>query len=244
MLKAWQVSQWSNVWAFAVVLYEVATNGAVPFEDKSLVQVRQAVCKGDHVQLPQFWPAAVQQSVKACWAMNPEDRPNFAALEAALHGAWEQERLARQSAPAVMPRFAKRNLAPEMLDQAHFDDALPLGSSITEDEDVRRSPTPELVPAVSASNTARTSLADDEAPAPDAGLTSSEAVLPTVAHSPLAVDSTAEWLRQKPTLSPVAELSPSVTNGGSQLATDEAAAPPSPNHAGLPPHSSASSSYV
>lgn len=70
----------SNVWSFGVVLYEMQTKGAVPFEDLTPVQVKTTVLAGGHVSLPagsadQLWAAAL-----SCFAFEPAQRPSFQAL--------------------------------------------------------------------------------------------------------------------------------------------------------------------
>lgn len=120
VIRSWHVSVWSNVWAFGVVMYELASGGKVPFEDRSIVQVRMAVLKGDHVRLPAYWPGMVRDGLEKCFEEEPTQRPTFASLHDMLIAAWhsehaEQEALRRAAArrPSLVPEM--RATSPEFL---------------------------------------------------------------------------------------------------------------------------------
>jgi hypothetical protein len=61
-------------------MYEVYSNGKVPYADKSTEAVREAVIKGLKLQVPIECPEKIQPWVLKCWEMKPSDRPSFVEL--------------------------------------------------------------------------------------------------------------------------------------------------------------------
>lgn len=74
----------SNVWSFGVVLYEMLSRGALPFDGLSTVQVKMAVLAGSHVSLPEGCPEQLRYVAQSCFDFEPAKRANFAWLSAEL----------------------------------------------------------------------------------------------------------------------------------------------------------------
>ena len=85
-LKNNYYSRASDVWAFGVTLWEIATNGRLPYDtwacgDDELVQ---RVVLGEVMPIPDGCPPQLYEVMKKCWFYKPGERPKFAALEGEL----------------------------------------------------------------------------------------------------------------------------------------------------------------
>ncbi|XP_042534145.1 tyrosine-protein kinase TXK isoform X1 [Dipodomys spectabilis] len=94
----------SDVWSFGVLMWEVFTEGKMPFENKSNLQVVEAVSSGFRLYRPYLAPMSIYKVMYSCWhewpftprdsvsrlvlvealdvskISNPEGRPTFAEL--------------------------------------------------------------------------------------------------------------------------------------------------------------------
>uniref|UniRef100_A0A673TTW7 Tyrosine-protein kinase n=1 Tax=Suricata suricatta TaxID=37032 RepID=A0A673TTW7_SURSU len=70
----------SDVWSFGVLMWEVFTEGKMPFENKSNLQVVEAISKGFRLYRPQLAPMSIYEVMYSCWHEKPKGRPTFAEL--------------------------------------------------------------------------------------------------------------------------------------------------------------------
>ncbi|XP_037685681.1 tyrosine-protein kinase TXK isoform X4 [Choloepus didactylus] len=70
----------SDVWSFGVLMWEVFTEGKMPFENKSNLQVVEAISKGFRLYRPRLAPMSVYEVMYSCWHEEPKGRPTFAEL--------------------------------------------------------------------------------------------------------------------------------------------------------------------
>ncbi|XP_006894240.1 PREDICTED: tyrosine-protein kinase TXK [Elephantulus edwardii] len=70
----------SDVWSFGVLMWEVFTEGKMPFEDKSNLQVVEAISKGFRLYRPHLAPMSIYEIMYSCWHAKPQSRPTFAEL--------------------------------------------------------------------------------------------------------------------------------------------------------------------
>ncbi|KAL7063620.1 hypothetical protein AAHC03_0573 [Spirometra sp. Aus1] len=70
----------SDVWAFGVLLWEIATYGATPYPGVELQDVYVLLEKGTRMEAPQGCPEQVYQLMLQCWSWDPKDRPMFIEL--------------------------------------------------------------------------------------------------------------------------------------------------------------------
>ena len=94
----------SDVWSFAVVLWEIFSYGMQPYFSLSNEEVVQHVRDGNVMSCPEGCPQEIYDLMLDCWNMSPSERPT--ALE--LHGGlmrWNPDLSAalQQPAPVVKP---------------------------------------------------------------------------------------------------------------------------------------------
>ncbi|KAH3745975.1 abelson tyrosine-protein kinase 1 [Pelomyxa schiedti] len=74
----------SDSWSFAVVLWEIFTNGAVPYPSVENREVLSLIKKGDRMPKPEGCPDAVYTLMKTCWDIEPSKRPTFENIVSTL----------------------------------------------------------------------------------------------------------------------------------------------------------------
>lgn len=74
----------SDVWAFGVLLWEIATYGASPYPNIDLTDVFHKLEKGYRMERPPGCPPEVYDLMRQCWHWNAADRPTFKSIHHAL----------------------------------------------------------------------------------------------------------------------------------------------------------------
>ena len=74
----------TDVWSFGVLLYEIWSKGAVPYENMGERHVWVAVVGGFRLPCPKLCPPTVYALMRQCWRENGE-RPIFAEISIVLH---------------------------------------------------------------------------------------------------------------------------------------------------------------
>eukprot|EP00061_Rhincodon_typus_P017662 g46455.t1 len=74
----------SDVWAFGVLLWEIATYGMSPYPGIDLSQVYDLLEKGYRMEQPEGCPPKVYELMRSCWQWNPMERPSFAEIHQAF----------------------------------------------------------------------------------------------------------------------------------------------------------------
>ncbi|CAJ0567176.1 unnamed protein product, partial [Mesorhabditis spiculigera] len=68
----------SDVWSYAVTLWEMFSYGEMPWQDFNGAQILEAVDRRcEHLDRPQFCPDDMWDLLKDCWQHNPDKRPTF-----------------------------------------------------------------------------------------------------------------------------------------------------------------------
>ncbi|XP_033893215.1 tyrosine-protein kinase ABL1-like isoform X1 [Acipenser ruthenus] len=70
----------SDVWAFGVLLWEIATYGMSPYPGIDLSQVYELLEKDYRMDRPEGCPEKVYELMRGCWRWNPAERPSFAEI--------------------------------------------------------------------------------------------------------------------------------------------------------------------
>ncbi|XP_051003589.1 tyrosine-protein kinase ABL2 isoform X5 [Acomys russatus] len=111
----------SDVWAFGVLLWEIATYGMSPYPGIDLSQVYDLLEKGYRMEQPEGCPPKVYELMRACWKWSPADRPSFAethqAFETMFHDSSISEEVAEElgraaSSSSVVPHLPRLPLLP------------------------------------------------------------------------------------------------------------------------------------
>ncbi|KAL3267824.1 hypothetical protein HHI36_006957 [Cryptolaemus montrouzieri] len=80
----------SDVWSFGIVLWEIGTLGAFPYDsipnDCILEYLLQSVKKGIRLMRPEICTDELYSLMLKCWSENPDERPSFKEIEEHLSG--------------------------------------------------------------------------------------------------------------------------------------------------------------
>ncbi|XP_072033781.1 tyrosine-protein kinase RYK-like [Amphiura filiformis] len=74
----------SDVWSFAVLLWELVTLGQTPYIDLDPFEMASYLKSGYRMAQPPSCPDELFSLMACCWALMPQDRPKFTQLCAAL----------------------------------------------------------------------------------------------------------------------------------------------------------------
>ncbi|XP_054836097.1 tyrosine-protein kinase ABL2 [Eublepharis macularius] len=111
----------SDVWAFGVLLWEIATYGMSPYPGIDLSQVYDLLEKGYRMEQPEGCPPKVYELMRACWKWSPLDRPSFAethqAFETMFHDSSISEEVAEElgrtaSSSSIVPYLPRLPMLP------------------------------------------------------------------------------------------------------------------------------------
>eukprot|EP00731_Ephydatia_muelleri_P023806 Em0016g77a len=75
----------SDVWAFGILLWELATYGMSPYPGVELSQVYEMLETGYRMPNPEGCPDAIYGLMQRCWMSKPEDRPSFMEVSQQLN---------------------------------------------------------------------------------------------------------------------------------------------------------------
>lgn len=74
----------SDVWAYGILLWEIATYGMSPYPGIDLTEVYHALEKGHRMECPPGCPEIIYEIMKSCWKWDAGDRPHFWEIHATL----------------------------------------------------------------------------------------------------------------------------------------------------------------
>nr|KAF6402211.1 protein tyrosine kinase 2 beta [Rousettus aegyptiacus] len=111
----------SDVWMFAVCMWEILSFGKQPFfwlENKDVIGVLE---KGDRLPKPDLCPPVLYTLMTRCWDYDPSERPRFTELVCSLSDIYqmekdiaiEQERNARYRPPKILEPIAFQEPPPK-----------------------------------------------------------------------------------------------------------------------------------
>jgi serine/threonine protein kinase len=85
-------SKKSDVWSFGVLMWEVATNGELPYSDYAAISalIGALAKKKAILKIPDNAPTALAQAINLCLQRDPEQRPNFDRLTEVLQQEEEE----------------------------------------------------------------------------------------------------------------------------------------------------------
>ncbi|KAH9514570.1 hypothetical protein Btru_025673 [Bulinus truncatus] len=80
----------SDVWAFGVLLWELATFGMSPYPGVDLTEVYHLLEKGYRMERPPGTPPEIHTLMLKCWQWEPKDRPTFKEIHFLLENMFEK----------------------------------------------------------------------------------------------------------------------------------------------------------
>ncbi|XP_062815101.1 tyrosine-protein kinase ABL1 isoform X2 [Anolis carolinensis] len=86
----------SDVWAFGVLLWEIATYGMSPYPGIDLSQVYELLEKDYRMERPEGCPEKVYELMRACWQWSPSDRPSFAEIHQAFETMFQESSISEE----------------------------------------------------------------------------------------------------------------------------------------------------
>eukprot|EP00056_Hartaetosiga_gracilis_P019985 m.16930 g.16930 ORF g.16930 m.16930 type:complete len:432 (+) comp8084_c0_seq1:1949-3244(+) len=75
-----KLTEFSDVWSFGVTMWEVVTNGRMPYASCRLAEVCQMALQGHRLQKPSSCDDSVFAVLAECWNDTPMERPSFKDL--------------------------------------------------------------------------------------------------------------------------------------------------------------------
>lgn len=110
----------SDVWMFAVCMWEILSYGKQPFfwlENKDVIGVLE---KGDRLPKPEACPPILYALMTRCWDYDPSDRPKFKELVCSLSDIYQMEKeIAREQ------ERNNRHRPPKIMEPTSFQDPPP-----------------------------------------------------------------------------------------------------------------------
>uniref|UniRef100_A0A7N5KBU6 Tyrosine-protein kinase n=1 Tax=Ailuropoda melanoleuca TaxID=9646 RepID=A0A7N5KBU6_AILME len=106
----------SDVWAFGVLLWEIATYGMSPYPGIDLSQVYELLEKDYRMERPEGCPEKVYELMRACWQWNPSDRPSFAEIHQAFETMFQESSISDDPLdhePPVSPLLPRKERGPQ-----------------------------------------------------------------------------------------------------------------------------------
>ncbi|XP_028329782.1 tyrosine-protein kinase Tec isoform X2 [Gouania willdenowi] len=70
----------SDVWSYGVLMWEVFTEGQMPFKNHSNLEVVTMVTQGHRLHRPRLAPPTIYDIMMLCWVRRAEQRPSFKQL--------------------------------------------------------------------------------------------------------------------------------------------------------------------
>lgn len=70
----------SDVWSFGILMYEIVTNGRIPYYAFTNKDVIDAVKQGYRLPIPVNCNKIIYEIMLKCWNSDPKKRPNFKFL--------------------------------------------------------------------------------------------------------------------------------------------------------------------
>ncbi|XGW23774.1 hypothetical protein V3C99_005751 [Haemonchus contortus] len=83
-LKYYEFSEKTDVWAFAILLFEIFSLGSVPYPTVQPVDMISYIEQGNRPPQPEKCPNEIFKLMKRCWQADPNDRPTFAEIRGEL----------------------------------------------------------------------------------------------------------------------------------------------------------------
>ncbi|KAM4536478.1 tyrosine-protein kinase Tec isoform 1-T2 [Odontesthes bonariensis] len=81
----------SDIWSYGVLMWEVFTEGRMPFEQSPNHEVVTLISQGHRLYRPKMATPALYDIMQMCWHERPEERPSFSQLCLGLSDVLEED---------------------------------------------------------------------------------------------------------------------------------------------------------
>ncbi|XP_034291970.1 tyrosine-protein kinase ABL1 isoform X1 [Pantherophis guttatus] len=102
----------SDVWAFGVLLWEIATYGMSPYPGIDLSQVYELLEKDYRMERPEGCPEKVYELMRECWQWSPSDRPSFAEIHQAFETMFQESSISDEVEKELGKKTVKSTASP------------------------------------------------------------------------------------------------------------------------------------
>ncbi|CAH1099078.1 unnamed protein product [Psylliodes chrysocephalus] len=86
----------SDVWAFGILLWEIATYGMSPYPGVDLTDVYHMLEKGYRMECPPGCPPKIYELMRQCWQWHANDRPTFKEIHHALENMFQESSITEE----------------------------------------------------------------------------------------------------------------------------------------------------
>uniref|UniRef100_A0A670ZA65 Tyrosine-protein kinase n=1 Tax=Pseudonaja textilis TaxID=8673 RepID=A0A670ZA65_PSETE len=102
----------SDVWAFGVLLWEIATYGMSPYPGIDLSQVYELLEKDYRMERPEGCPEKVYELMRECWQWVASDRPSFAEIHQAFETMFQESSISDEVEKELGKKMVKSTANP------------------------------------------------------------------------------------------------------------------------------------
>jgi serine/threonine protein kinase len=100
----------SDVWAFGILLWEIATYGMSPYPGVDLTDVYHMLEKGYRMECPAGCPPKIYELMRQCWQWIPTDRPTFQEIHHSLEHMFQESSITEGEFVAVILMILRADL--------------------------------------------------------------------------------------------------------------------------------------
>ncbi|CAH2009120.1 unnamed protein product [Acanthoscelides obtectus] len=86
----------SDVWAFGILLWEIATYGMSPYPGVDLTDVYHMLEKGYRMECPPGCPPKIYELMRQCWQWHAHERPTFKEIHHALENMFQESSITEE----------------------------------------------------------------------------------------------------------------------------------------------------
>ncbi|XP_055621261.1 tyrosine-protein kinase Abl isoform X2 [Toxorhynchites rutilus septentrionalis] len=104
----------SDVWAFGVLLWEIATYGMSPYPGIDLTEVFHRLESGYRMERPPGCPPEVYELMRKCWQWNAQDRPTFESIHHDLEHMFQESSITEAVEKQLQGATQPVQLTPQM----------------------------------------------------------------------------------------------------------------------------------
>ncbi|CAH0548166.1 unnamed protein product [Brassicogethes aeneus] len=86
----------SDVWAFGILLWEIATYGMSPYPGVDLTDVYHMLEKGYRMECPPGCPPKIYELMRQCWQWHANERPTFKEIHHSLENMFQESSITEE----------------------------------------------------------------------------------------------------------------------------------------------------